>query len=280
MKHLTTTIDPSYHRKASNSFPRRNMGALRTSHAHAGSEVALVFRRIQTGHAHVLSDTPLHRDVLLQSPPHDTLAALSAEVQNSFRSQWLSEYGTLEDKVKVFSDKHIAVDRRYLPQGRKLRDMVCLSELDDRRGYFPYRRQLLESSGGAIVAVAVWEIQAIRSGGEWSLAGQDLRHTYGSSLSDSAAPTATATGASSDAQSQGSESRCVAIGTAAAPTEATGSPLQHLHALLSYSLLENARILFRRASFALLFYMRKLLQFLASSVPFRRSSHHIISDMI
>jgi hypothetical protein len=158
--------------------------------------------------------------------------------------------------------------------------MICLSELDEKRGYFQYRRQLLESAGGDVVAVAVWEIQAIRSRGELSLAVQDLCHTYGRPLSDSAAPTATATGASSDAQSQGSESRCVAIGTTAAPTEATGSPPQHLHALLSYNLLENARILFRRARFALSFYMRRLLQFLASSVPFRRSSHHIISDMI
>jgi hypothetical protein len=127
----------------------------------AGSDVAVVFRRIQTDYAHVLSDTQLHRSMLLQSPPRTALTALSAEIQNSFRSQWLSEYKTLEDKVKAFSKKHIVPNRRYLPQGRKLRNMICVSELDDRRGYFQYRRQLLESSDGAVIAVAVWEIQAV-----------------------------------------------------------------------------------------------------------------------
>ena len=204
--------------------------------------------------------------MLLQSPLKDALSAQSAEIQNLFSSQSFSKHQTLDDKVKAFSDNHIASNRRYLPEGRKLRDMICLSELAENRGDSQYRRQLLESSGGAVIAIAVCEIQAVRSMRGWSLAPQDLRHTYGRYVSVSAAPTATATGASLDAQSQGSESRCVAIGTAAAPTEATGSPPQHLHALLSYNLLVNARILFRTARFALLFYMRRLLQLSVSVV--------------
>jgi hypothetical protein len=84
--------------------------------------------------------------------------------------------------------------------------MIRLSELAENRGYFQYRRQLLESSGVAVIAAAVREIQAVRFMQGWGLAPQDLRHTHRSSLSDSAAPTVAVTGASSDAQSQNSES--------------------------------------------------------------------------
>lgn len=129
----------------------------------AGWNVAVVSRRIQTDHAHVLSDVRLHRSMLLESLPHGTLAALSAEVQNSFRSQWLSQYETLEDKVKAFSDNHIAPNRHYLPHGQELKDMICVSDLAENRGYFQYRRQLLEPSGVAVIAAAVREIQAVRS---------------------------------------------------------------------------------------------------------------------
>jgi hypothetical protein len=80
----------------------------------------VVFRWIQTDHAHLLSDTQLHRVMLLQSPPKDALSALSAEVKKSFSSPWFSEHQTLDDKVKAFSGKHIAPNRRCLLQGRKL----------------------------------------------------------------------------------------------------------------------------------------------------------------
>lgn len=86
---------------------------------------------------------------------------VSAEVQNSFFSQCHPEYRPLDDKVKAFSDKHIAPTRRYLPEGRTLRDMFRLSELADNRGYFQYRRQLLESSSGAVV---------------WSLSGRSRQY--------------------------------------------------------------------------------------------------------
>lgn len=82
--------------------------------------------------------------------------------------------------------------------------MICVSESDEKRGYIQYRRQLLDLSGGAVIAIAVWENQAIRSRQDGGLAPQDLWHTYKSSLSDSAAPTAAVISASSDAQSQNS----------------------------------------------------------------------------